>query len=162
MSRLMSRPLKAPPPFENSLTALYVMNAVSMPSPAPQEPEPWHGFDPTTPLPEEVREVAKQYFELEAWRYLDLAVGVDGRAYRVVSEGEGVQIPLRLPGRLAIAPVVSAWRSYAAEGEGGLITGVALAGYLVGFAAGKLGGRIVLRPRLGLAKTLITPALWTP
>ncbi|MEM4918338.1 MAG: hypothetical protein QW518_03320 [Thermofilaceae archaeon] len=144
--------------FEKSLTAMYVMNAEPSP-PSPQaELEMWHGFDETLPLPEELKEAASMYFELKAYRYLDLAVVSAGEAYKVVNEAEMAPLRLKLktPGSLAVIPVVSALRSFYAEGERGLATGLALAGLLAGRLATKT-WRIALNHRLGLPRTLVAP-----
>ncbi|MGB9704765.1 MAG: hypothetical protein ACPL3C_04905 [Pyrobaculum sp.] len=169
-SRFMSRPLRHVDArgsywdFEKSLTALYVMNASRSP-PAVELDNmwTWHGFGEVHEIPEELKTVAKKFIELRAWRYLDLAVVKDGVTYRVISESHMAKIgaTFKTPGRLALVPVVSALRSYYAEGERGLITGVVLAGLLLGLADASGGWERVLSPHIELPKTLVVPAyLW--
>lgn len=166
-SRYMSRPLRGPvsySDFERSLTALYVMNARPSPPSPLVERELWHGFDEAKPLPEELKGVVSAYFQLGAYRYLDLAVVEGGLAYRVVGQSEMALLGWRpkTPGSLAVIPVVSALRSFYAEGERGLITGLALAGLLAGGLVAS-GWRPALRPNLDLPKTLVSPLyVWRP
>lgn len=164
----MSRPLRAPlsyGDFERSLTALYLMNAEPSPPSPWAEEELWHGFGEARPIPAEARGVASAYFKLKAHRYLDLAVVVEGRAYKVVGESEMAPLGLsfKTPGSLAVIPVVSALRSFYAEGERGLIIGLALAGLLAGELAAGGGWRLAVGPRLDLPKTLAAPLyVWRP
>ncbi len=167
ISRIMSRPIKVNTrsyrEFERSFTALYVMNIHNDDFTVNEQDfesliYEHSDFVKSVPIPEYVRKVAQYFVKLNAYRYVDLILIDNNQVFKVVSDSSMVPcyVEINLANR-CIIPVVSSFRSFIAEGERGLVTGVTLAGYLIGRAHEMLDGKVQLHPKLDLPKTLLAP-----
>ena len=120
-------------------------------------------FEPTRPVPEELREAVSAFFSDGLDRYADLLIVLGDEQYVAVDPRSmiGVGSVSRRREPLILAPVISVVRAYMAEGERGLATAIAMAGVFVGRFAARLGAAIGLHLELNAPPTLLAPAyLW--